>query len=110
MTAQTARRKAQPATAAKSRAASSPKRKPAPSPTIQRELREIPHTSALLLTVDQAARKLGIGKSLMYKLIWDGDVTSIMIGRFRRVSVEELERYIAAGMLAERMARFGRSA
>lgn len=73
--------------------------------------REIPHTSELLLTVEQAARKLNIGKSLMYKLIWDGDVISIMVGRFRRVSVAELERYIEAGMLAERMMRrMGRSA
>lgn len=70
--------------------------------------RSQPHTSALLLTIDQAAQKLCIGRSLMYKLIWEGDVTSIMVGRFRRVSVEELDRYIAAGMLAERMARFGR--
>ncbi len=73
--------------------------------------REIPHTSELLLTVEQAARKLNVGKSLMYKLIWDGDVISIMVGRFRRVSVAELERYIEAGMLAERMMRrLGRSA
>jgi excisionase family DNA binding protein len=78
---------------------------------VEKPSREIPHTSELLLTVEQAARKLNIGKSLMYKLIWDGDVTSIMIGRFRRVSVAELERYIEAGMLAERMmSRMGRSA
>jgi excisionase family DNA binding protein len=92
------------------RAAPKPKSKPKPTLGEQKQPREIPHTSALLLTVDQAAKKLGIGKSLMYKLIWDGDVISIMIGRFRRVSIEELERYIAAGMLAERMARLGRSA
>lgn len=80
---------------------------PAPEP---RQQRQPAHTSELLLTVDDAARKLGIGRSLMYKLIWDGDVVSLTIGRFRRVAVAELTRYIQARMDAERAELLGRSA
>lgn len=46
----------------------------------------------------------------MYKLIWDGDVVSLTIGRFRRVAVAELTRYIQARMDAERAELLGRSA
>ena len=94
---------------------SAPKSKVAQKKTAKKAAPQQPqqqplYTSELLLTVDQAARKLGIGKSLMYKLIWDGDVASLTIGRFRRVAVAELARYIEARTDAERSQLLGRSA
>jgi excisionase family DNA binding protein len=51
----------------------------------------------LLLTVEEAAERLGIGRTLMYSLIRTGEVCSVHIGRLRRVRLEDLERF-AAGL------------
>lgn len=50
----------------------------------------------LLLTVEEAAERLGIGRSLMYELIGQGQITSIRVGRLRRVPLESLRDYVAA--------------
>jgi excisionase family DNA binding protein len=48
----------------------------------------------LLLTVSEAARQLGIGRSLLYELLADGQVESIHIGRLRRIPTDALADYI----------------
>ena len=48
----------------------------------------------LLLTVEEAADRLRICRSNMYKLISSGQVESIQIGRLRRVTPSALENYI----------------
>ena len=48
----------------------------------------------LLLTVAEAARRLGIGRSLMYQLIGEGQIESITIGRLRKVSLTALDTFI----------------
>jgi excisionase family DNA binding protein len=50
----------------------------------------------LLLTVEEAADRLGIGRSLMYELIRCGQIASIRVGRLRRVPFESLTEYVAA--------------
>ena len=50
----------------------------------------------LLLSVEEAAERLGIGRSLMYELIGSGQVASIRVGRLRRVAPEALSAYVAA--------------
>lgn len=50
----------------------------------------------LLLTVEEAADRLGIGRSLMYELIGCGQIASIRGGRLRRVPLESLTDYVAA--------------
>lgn len=50
----------------------------------------------LLLTVPQAANRLGISRSTLYLLLRNGDITAIKIGRSVRIAVAELERWIAA--------------
>ena len=50
----------------------------------------------LLLTVEEAADRLGIGRSLMYELIGRGQIASIQVGRLRRVPSESLTDYVAA--------------
>ncbi|GID28874.1 helix-turn-helix domain-containing protein [Paractinoplanes brasiliensis] len=48
----------------------------------------------LVLTIEQAARRLGIGRTLMYSLVMSGEVESVMIGRLRRIPVECLAEYV----------------
>jgi excisionase family DNA binding protein len=50
----------------------------------------------LLLTVQEAARRLGIGRSLMYELIASGAVRSVRVGRLRRIPSDALRSYIAS--------------
>jgi excisionase family DNA binding protein len=40
---------------------------------------------AVLLTVEEAARRLNIGRTTMYALVSSGAVESVTIGRLRRV-------------------------
>lgn len=55
---------------------------------------EFDTASQLLLTVDQAARRLGVGRSLMYELLTAGEVGSIHVGRLRKVPARALEEYV----------------
>ena len=48
----------------------------------------------MLLTVEEAAQRLAIGRSLMYKLLASGRITSIRIGRLRRVPCEALTDFV----------------
>jgi excisionase family DNA binding protein len=53
-----------------------------------------PNATPLVLTVEQAAKRLGIGRTLMYALVGSGEVESVEIGRLRRIPVECLTDYI----------------
>ena len=64
---------------------------------MQREPSEVP--APLLLTVEQAAEQLGMGRTTLYSLISSGRVESVRVGRLRRLRPEAVERY-AAGLLA----------
>lgn len=48
----------------------------------------------LLLTVVEAARRLGIGRTLMYELLDAGEIASVHIGRLHKVPVEALQDFI----------------
>lgn len=48
----------------------------------------------LLLTVEEAAHRLRIGRTQMYQLVKTGEVESVCIGRLRRVPVECLTAYV----------------
>ena len=50
----------------------------------------------LLLTVEEAADCLGIGRTSMFDLITRGVVPSVRIGKLRRVRPQELEGYVAS--------------
>jgi excisionase family DNA binding protein len=49
----------------------------------------------LLLTVEEAARRLCIGRTLVYQLISSGELESVKVGRLRRVPAECLPEYVA---------------
>lgn len=57
----------------------------------------------VLLTVEDAAEQLSISRTRMYALIKNGDVTSVRIGRLRRIPAAELDAF-AARLLATRHA------
>jgi len=44
-----------------------------------------------LLTVGQAAQRLGISRGLMYSIIGTGEMPSVKLGRLWRVPVAQLE-------------------
>jgi excisionase family DNA binding protein len=50
----------------------------------------------LLLTVEEAAHRLRIGRTFMYALIQDGHVESVRIGRLRRIPIDALDNYVEA--------------
>ncbi|KQY55303.1 hypothetical protein ASD11_17275 [Aeromicrobium sp. Root495] len=49
----------------------------------------------LLVTVEDAARRLGIARTSMFRLIQEQEVDSVRIGRLRRVPVVCLDEYVA---------------
>ncbi len=49
----------------------------------------------LLLSVEEAARRLGIRRTLMYTLMMSGEVRSIHVGRLRKVPAQALEAFVA---------------
>jgi excisionase family DNA binding protein len=52
-----------------------------------------PPTPRLLLTVEQAAQALDIGRTTMFALIKTGEVHSVTVGRLRRVPHDEIQAY-----------------
>jgi excisionase family DNA binding protein len=48
----------------------------------------------LLLTVEEAAERIGICRAYMFKLIRQGDVRSVKVGRLRRVTPAALEDFV----------------
>lgn len=54
-----------------------------------------PGSERLLLRVEEAAERLGIGRTLMYELVSRGDVESVPVGRLRRIPAECLDEYVA---------------
>lgn len=49
----------------------------------------------LLLTVQEAAKCLRLGRTLVYRLISSGELESVKVGRLRRVPAECLPEYVA---------------
>jgi excisionase family DNA binding protein len=48
----------------------------------------------LLATIDEAARLLNIRRTLFYKLVREGEIPTIKVGRARRVPVMSLREYV----------------
>jgi len=58
---------------------------PPPAPTV----------TPTLLTVEQAAERLGLSRTAVYALIADGALKSIQIGKRRRVPAVAADEYVA---------------
>ncbi|RKF25776.1 helix-turn-helix domain-containing protein [Micromonospora globbae] len=48
----------------------------------------------IVLTVEEAAQRLGIGRTTMYGLVKNGEVRTVTIGRLRRVPLACLNEYV----------------
>jgi excisionase family DNA binding protein len=48
----------------------------------------------LVLTVEEAADRLGVGRTVMYALVSSGAVESVRIGRLRRVPADALVAFL----------------
>ena len=55
-----------------------------------------PDPTLVALTVEEAARRLGVGRTTMYALLASGEIPSVTIGRLRRIPAEALNDYVAA--------------
>jgi excisionase family DNA binding protein len=60
---------------------------PAPEPR--------PLPERVLLTVDEAAKLLGVGKTKAYELVKSGELGSVQIGRLRRIHRDAITTYAA---------------
>lgn len=49
----------------------------------------------VLLTVEEAAERLHIGKTKTYALVKAGEIESVLIGRLRRIHIDALNSYAA---------------
>ena len=47
-----------------------------------------------LLTITAVADRLAISRSMVYELMRDGSLSSVKIGRSRRIPAESVEQYI----------------
>ena len=49
----------------------------------------------VLVTVEEAARRLSIGRTATYMLVLSGELQSVKIGRTRRVVVASIDDYVS---------------
>jgi len=47
-----------------------------------------------LLTIEQAAERLQVGRTFAYSLIAKGELPSLKLGRARRVSTQAIDQYV----------------
>lgn len=52
-------------------------------------------SSAELITVQAAADRLAVSRWMVYRLIWDGRVKSVQIGRCRRIVRQSFDAYLS---------------
>ncbi|WP_158852348.1 helix-turn-helix domain-containing protein [Saccharothrix deserti] len=50
-------------------------------------------SNRVLLTTEEAAERLGVGRTTMYRLIGTGEIESVQIGRLRRIHVAAVDAY-----------------
>lgn len=60
-----------------------------------------PASERILLTVEEAAERLGIGRTFAWRLVRTGELKSVLIGRLRRIHVDAIRDY------ADRLIRKG---
>ncbi|WP_425605673.1 helix-turn-helix domain-containing protein [Pseudoxanthomonas daejeonensis] len=58
------------------------------------------HPEAIAFSVEEAARRLAVGRSTMYQLIRSGEVATSRFGRRTVVPASELSRVLSAHLVA----------
>ncbi|CAM06192.1 excisionase family DNA binding protein [Saccharopolyspora erythraea NRRL 2338] len=74
---------------------------PAPEPEPEPAARRLPNR--VLLTVEEAAKQLGLGRTKTYALVASGEIESVRIGRLRRIPRTAIDDY-AARLIAQQSA------
>jgi excisionase family DNA binding protein len=49
----------------------------------------------VLLTVEEVAERLGIGRTTAFRLVKTGEIESVQIGRLRRIHIDAVNAYAA---------------
>ena len=57
-----------------------------------------PELAKLLLTVEETAHKLSVGRGAVYGLMRRGELRYIVVGRVRRVPVDAVGEYVTRAM------------
>lgn len=57
------------------------------------EPRQMPER--VLLTVEEVAERLGIGRTTTFRLVKAGEIESVRIGRLRRIHIDAVNTYAA---------------
>lgn len=55
---------------------------------------EVPNSNRLLITIEEAARRLAIGRSHIYDQMQRGEFRSVKIGRSRRILECDLDAFV----------------
>ncbi|GAA0509686.1 helix-turn-helix domain-containing protein [Saccharopolyspora thermophila] len=58
----------------------------------------------VLLTVEQAAERLSLSRTTMFRLIKTGEIASVRIGKARRIPAEALDAYVNRLVAEQRFA------
>lgn len=57
------------------------------------QLVEVVDSTLVLLTVEEAARRLSVGRTTCFALIRSGELESVTVGRLRRVPADAIPTY-----------------
>ncbi|WP_225826778.1 excisionase family DNA-binding protein [Streptomyces naphthomycinicus] len=60
-------------------------------PTAQ--LADVADPSLVLLTVEEAARRLSVGRTTCFALVRSGELESVMVGRLRRIPADAIPAF-----------------
>ncbi|MCD9879168.1 helix-turn-helix domain-containing protein [Streptomyces guryensis] len=63
--------------------------------TLMSERRTAGDTTLVALTVAEAARRIGIGRTKLYEYVTSGEIRSVKIGSLRRIPAEAIEEFLA---------------
>ncbi|MFD0369495.1 helix-turn-helix domain-containing protein [Streptomyces sp. NPDC127114] len=68
--------------------------------TLMAEQRSAGDTTLVALTVSEAARRIGIGRTKLYEYVASGEIASVKIGSLRRIPAEAVNDFLARRLSA----------
>ncbi|MFH9394427.1 helix-turn-helix domain-containing protein [Streptomyces sp. NPDC017556] len=68
--------------------------------TLMAERRPSGDTTLVALTVTEAARRIGIGRTKLYEYVSSGEIASVKIGSLRRIPAEAVNDFLACRLSA----------
>ncbi|AEN11343.1 MULTISPECIES: helix-turn-helix domain-containing protein [unclassified Streptomyces] len=68
--------------------------------TLMVERRSVGDTTLVALTVSEAARRIGIGRTKLYEYVSSGEIASVKIGSLRRIPAEAVNEFLSRRLSA----------